>query len=148
MNMSIILSVIGPDKPGVVSDISEIVQNHLGNIEKSRMIRLGDFFTIMVLITINKNHIKNLDYELNNYSQIPQHYEGYAMTCCSAGKFEEAEKALFKTLELFSVTEKFNVSLKASELFKVNVGVNVAIIFYFFTILLFTILLSHIICKL
>ena len=68
MNISIILSVIGPDKPGIISDISKIVKNHSGNIEKSRMIRLGDFFTIMVLITINKNHIKNLDYELNNYS--------------------------------------------------------------------------------
>ena len=67
MNMSIILSVIGPDKLGVVSDISEIVQNHLGNIEKSRMIRLGDLFTIMVLITMNKNNIKNLDNELTNY---------------------------------------------------------------------------------
>ena len=68
MDTSIILSIIGPDKPGIVSDISKIAKKHSGNIEKSRMIRLGDFFTIMVLITINKNNIKNLNYELNNYS--------------------------------------------------------------------------------
>ena len=68
MNISIILSVIGPDKPGIISDISKIVKNHSGNIEKSRMIRLGDFFTIMVLITVNKNNIENLNNELNNYT--------------------------------------------------------------------------------
>jgi glycine cleavage system regulatory protein len=68
MNTRIILSIIGPDKPGIVSDISKIVKNHLGNIEKSRMIRLGDFFTIMVLITINREDITNLNNELINYS--------------------------------------------------------------------------------
>ena len=68
MNTRIILSIIGPDKPGIVSDVSKIVKNHSGNIEKSRMIRLGDLFTIMVLITINKNDIQNLNNELINYS--------------------------------------------------------------------------------
>ena len=68
MNTRIILSIIGPDKPGIVSDVSEIVKNHLGNIEKSRMIRLGDFFTIMVLITINRDNIKNLNNEFINNS--------------------------------------------------------------------------------
>ena len=68
MNTRIILSIIGPDKPGIVSDVSRIVKNHSGNIEKSRMIRLGDFFTIMVLITINRENITNLNNELINYS--------------------------------------------------------------------------------
>ena len=47
MNKNIILSIIGPDKPGVVSNISKIIKNNAGNIDKSRMVRLGDFFTIM-----------------------------------------------------------------------------------------------------
>ena len=68
MNTGIILSVIGPDKSGIVSEISKIVKNYSGNIEKSRMIRLGDFFTIMVLISINKNNIENMNKELDNYS--------------------------------------------------------------------------------
>jgi len=68
MNINIILSVIGPDKSGIVSDISKIVKNYSGNIEKSRMIRLGDFFTIMVLVNIDKNNIENLNQELGNYS--------------------------------------------------------------------------------
>ena len=68
MNKNIILSVIGPDKPGIVSNISEIVKNCSGNIDKSRMVRLGNFFTIMVLISIDKNHLKNLENKLSNDS--------------------------------------------------------------------------------
>ena len=58
---NIILSVIGPDKPGIVSDVSNIVRKFSGNIEKSRMIKLGDFFTIMVLVTINKEQIEFIE---------------------------------------------------------------------------------------
>jgi len=68
MNKNIILSVIGPDKPGIVADISEIVKNHSGNIDKSRMIRLGDLFTIMVSIAINKQNLDTLNKELMSYS--------------------------------------------------------------------------------
>ena len=68
MKKNIILSIIGSDKPGIVSDISKIVKNHSGNIEKSRMIRLGDFFTIMVLISIDENHIANLQSKLSDLS--------------------------------------------------------------------------------
>ena len=69
MNTSdVILSIIGPDKPGIVSDISEIIKKYSGNIEKSRMIRLGDFFTIMMLININAKNTENLQSEFNNYS--------------------------------------------------------------------------------
>ena len=68
MNKNIILSVIGPDKPGIVSDISELIKNCTGNIDKSRMIRLGDFFTIMVLISIDKKYISKLESKLNDYS--------------------------------------------------------------------------------
>ena len=68
MNKNIILSVIGPDKSGIVSDISKIVKNHSGNINNSRMIRLGDLFTIMVSITIEENHISDLNKQLMNHS--------------------------------------------------------------------------------
>ena len=65
MNKNVILSVIGPDKPGIVSNISEIIKNHSGNIDTSRMIRLENFFTIMVLISIDDKNLKNLETDLN-----------------------------------------------------------------------------------
>ena len=52
---SVILKLIGPDKPGIISDISGIVTDNGANIEESRMIRLGSEFCIMILITIPKN---------------------------------------------------------------------------------------------
>ena len=69
MNKNIILSVIGPDKPGIVSNISEIVKDCSGNIDKSRMVRLGNFFTVMVLISIDENHLPNLENKLNTDSK-------------------------------------------------------------------------------
>ena len=68
MKKNIILSVIGPDKSGIVSDISKFVKAYSGNIEKSRMVRLEDYFTIMVQINIQKDKIKNLEQDLTNYS--------------------------------------------------------------------------------
>lgn len=68
MNKNIILTVVGPDKSGIVSNISEIVKNCSGNIDKSRMVRLGDFFTIMVLVSIDENYLKQLENELNKDS--------------------------------------------------------------------------------
>jgi len=68
MKKNIILSVIGPDKSGIVSDVSKFVKSCSGNIEKSRMIRLEDYFTIMVQINIQKDEIKNLEQNLTNYS--------------------------------------------------------------------------------
>ena len=68
MIKNIIVSIVGPDKPGVVSNISKIIKNNSGNIDKSRMVRLGDFFTIMVSITINKDNLIRLNKDLENYS--------------------------------------------------------------------------------
>ena len=68
MNKNIILSVVGPDRPGIVSNISELIKDYTGNIDKSRMIRLGDFFTIMVLISIDEKYIPELENKLSDYS--------------------------------------------------------------------------------
>ena len=63
---NIILSVIGPDKPGIVSNISKIIKKNSGNIEVSRMVKLGNFFTIMVLVTIKNDQIDVLKNNLIN----------------------------------------------------------------------------------
>ena len=43
----IIIKGIGPDKPGIVANISGFVTSNNGNIEESRMIRLGSEFSII-----------------------------------------------------------------------------------------------------
>ena len=44
---SLIISAVGSDRPGIVSEISGVITSHGGNIEKSRMTQLGSDFTIV-----------------------------------------------------------------------------------------------------
>ena len=60
----LIIKGIGPDKPGIVSKISGIVTSNNGNIEESRMIRLGSEFSIIMMIAIPENSKKNLSDQL------------------------------------------------------------------------------------
>ena len=49
---SLIISAVGSDRPGIVSELSGAITSHGGNIEKSRMSRLGSDFTIIMLVTV------------------------------------------------------------------------------------------------
>jgi glycine cleavage system transcriptional repressor len=46
-----VISVIGPDRPGIVDEVSRIVARREGNIEDSRMAHLGGEFALMMLIS-------------------------------------------------------------------------------------------------
>jgi len=50
---SLIISAVGSDRPGIVSELSGTITSHGGNIEKSRMTRLGSDFTIIMLVKVN-----------------------------------------------------------------------------------------------
>ena len=50
---SLIISAVGSDRPGIVSELSGAITSHGGNIEKSRMTRLGSDFTIIMLVMVD-----------------------------------------------------------------------------------------------
>ena len=56
----IIIKGIGPDEAGIVARISGIVTSNNGNIEESRMIRLGSEFSIIMMISIPSEFESNL----------------------------------------------------------------------------------------
>tara|TARA_B100001123_G_C15275613_1_gene1012054 strand:+ start:1488 stop:1994 length:507 start_codon:yes stop_codon:yes gene_type:complete len=62
----IIVKGIGPDKPGIVANISGIVTSNSGNIEESRMIRLGSEFSIIMMIVIPDEHEASLSNDLES----------------------------------------------------------------------------------
>ena len=66
----LIIKGIGPDKPGIVSDISRIVTSNNGNIEESRMIRLGSEFSIIIMIEIPEKSEQKLATELEQIEGI------------------------------------------------------------------------------
>ena len=61
---SLIISAVGSDRPGIVSEISGIITSHGGNIEKSRMTRLGSDFTIIMLVTVDPKWEESLVVDL------------------------------------------------------------------------------------
>ena len=52
-NKQIVVTVIGPDRAGLVRDLSKIVTDAAGNILESRMIALGSEFAVLMLISGN-----------------------------------------------------------------------------------------------
>jgi glycine cleavage system transcriptional repressor len=45
---NLIISAVGSDRSGIVSEISGIITSHGGNVEESRMSRLGADFSIIM----------------------------------------------------------------------------------------------------
>ena len=66
----LIIKGIGPDRPGIVSNISKFVTSNNGNIEESRMIRLGSEFSIIMLIAIPDDSQDNLSDQLESIEGI------------------------------------------------------------------------------
>jgi glycine cleavage system transcriptional repressor len=57
---NLIIAAVGLDRPGIVSEISEIITSHGGNVEESRMTRLGSDFTIVMLVTVDSKWEESL----------------------------------------------------------------------------------------
>ena len=57
---SLIISAVGSDRPGIVSEISGAITSHGGNIEKSRMTRLGADFTIIMMVMVDSKWEESL----------------------------------------------------------------------------------------
>ena len=66
----IIISALGPDRPGIVSKLSEVIMNSNSNISESRMIKLGGDFTMMILASVTEKNINSLIRNLNEITEL------------------------------------------------------------------------------
>ena len=66
----IIIKGIGPDKPGIVSKISGAVTSNNGNIEESRMIRVGSEFSKIMMVKIPSKFMDSLSESLESINGI------------------------------------------------------------------------------
>lgn len=64
MQVSLIVSVIGPDRPGLVEQISSAVTKAGGNWEGSRLVRLGGQFAGMVQVILPEGQLPALESQL------------------------------------------------------------------------------------
>ena len=51
----LVITIVGPDKRGLVADITERVADYHGGIEESRMSRLGGEFAIIMLVSLDES---------------------------------------------------------------------------------------------
>jgi glycine cleavage system transcriptional repressor len=61
MPKNIVLTLTGHDKVGIVDNVTSLIVNHGGNVESSRMARLGGEFAMLVLVSLAENELGGLD---------------------------------------------------------------------------------------
>ena len=52
MTKQLVLNLMGPDQPGIVDNLAEVIAAHGGNWEQSSMARLGGNFAGILLISV------------------------------------------------------------------------------------------------
>ena len=67
---NIIISAIGSDRPGIVSELSGVITSHGGNVEESRMSRLGSDFAIIMLVTVSTDWEESLEVALKSITEL------------------------------------------------------------------------------
>ena len=136
----LIIKGIGPDKPGIVSNISRIITSNNGNIEESRMIRVGTEFAIIIMISISEdfkiklseqlNTIEGIKFYLTDTQKLPSHDSPTHIIDLSGADNEGIVHSLTDTLTsmginiLEIITDTENAPVTGATLFHMRAKVN------------------------
>ena len=138
---SLIISAVGSDRPGIVSELSGAITSHGGNIEKSRMTRLGSDFTIIMLVRVDPKWEESLVVALQAIKELSITTKGTEANTVIAGENcqislsgadnEGIVKVLSKYLEEKSIniiemdTHISQAPISGSPLFNLNASVSI-----------------------
>jgi glycine cleavage system transcriptional repressor len=64
MNKNIVLTLSGHDRIGIVEEVTRVIAKHRGNVEASRMARLGGEFAMLALVSLAGEDLATLEKEL------------------------------------------------------------------------------------
>ena len=67
---NLIISAVGSDRSGIISEISGIITSHGGNVEESRMSRLGADFAIIMLVSVAPDWVESLEVALQSINDL------------------------------------------------------------------------------
>jgi len=139
----LIIKGIGPDRPGIVSSISEIVTSNNGNIEESRMIRVGTEFAIIMMISISEdskiklseqlNTIEGIKFYLTDTQKLPSHVSPTHTIDLSGADNEGIVHSVTDTLTsmginiLEIITDTDNAPVTGTTLFHMRAKVNLEV---------------------
>ncbi len=60
MRKNLVLTLTGPDRIGIVEHITKVLLEYEGNVEESRMARLGGEFAIVMLVSVPEKQFEGL----------------------------------------------------------------------------------------
>jgi glycine cleavage system transcriptional repressor len=72
MTTKLVISALGPDRPGIVDELSNIIYNNSLNIEDSRMTVLGGEFAMLLLVSGEAEPIDALQTQIHDIEQTLQ----------------------------------------------------------------------------
>jgi len=75
MRATIVFTLTGPDRVGIVEEVTDLLLGLGGNVETSRMARLGGEFAILMLVTLPAEQISHLDETVEHLKE-----HGYRVT--------------------------------------------------------------------
>jgi glycine cleavage system transcriptional repressor len=79
MSRNFVLTLTGPDRIGIVERVTGVLLGRGGNVETSRMARLGGEFAMLMLVSIPEDRFTGLDGDLADVAG-----EGYKVTTTPA----------------------------------------------------------------
>jgi glycine cleavage system transcriptional repressor len=75
MRTNIVFTLTGPDKVGIVESVTKMFLDHGGNVEASRMARLGGEFAMLMLVSLPPERSASLDGQIDALAA-----QGYKVT--------------------------------------------------------------------
>lgn len=64
MQTPLVITVTGNDRVGIVDDVTQIILAYKGNVDASRMARLGGVFAMLMLVSVAEDHQNELQIAL------------------------------------------------------------------------------------
>ena len=86
MRKNIVFTLTGADRIGIVEAVTKLLVEHDGNVETSRMVRLGGEFAMLALVSLPAGQIDNLNQVLDTLRK-----QGFTVTASQA-EHARAEK--------------------------------------------------------
>jgi glycine cleavage system transcriptional repressor len=84
MRKNIVLTLTGTDRIGIVDSVAEVLVKYDGNVETSRMARLGGEFAMLMLVSIPEEQLERFDLGINELSE-----KGFQVSARQTGQNDE-----------------------------------------------------------
>jgi len=75
MKKEIVITLTGHDRVGIVKEITNVMVKHGGNVETSRMARLGGEFAMLALVSLDEKDVASFEANLQSLKE-----EGFQVT--------------------------------------------------------------------